>query len=43
VANALAFYSVFYESKVRVRKSAVYKNLEDCVGSGFSSLVELYI
>ena len=43
MANALTFYTVFYESKERVRKSAAYKNLEDCVGSDFSSLVELDI
>ena len=43
MANALTFYTVFYESKVRVRKSAAYKNSEDCVVSGFSSLVELDI
>jgi hypothetical protein len=43
MANVLTFYTVFYESKVRLRKSAAYKNSEDCVGSDFSSLVELDI
>ena len=43
MANALTFYTVFNESKIRVRKSAAYKNSEDCVGSDFSSLVELVI
>ena len=37
MTNVLAFYNSFYNSffasKVRVRKSAMCKSLEDCVGS----------